>query len=341
MNDDLKYNNTPGAELEKLSRELEEQNKLEEALSAPTENLSETETFEVTESEEESPKEQKPVDNADDNYVSSDGEQSENDEITQPKGEPTINPESYQSTAAPRAIENNSFSYSPPNQEPPNTGTNRPPRTNTLRNRNAGAQNGYQYPPNTNPNNPHPRVNTVRNRNSYPQNNYNNGYRNPPNTGSNNQHPKTNTVRNRNTYPQNNYNAGYYNYYQNGYQYPQSPQASYPRGQAQAYAPPYYYSPGPKELEKLALSKDTSIAGATTITVLIVMYVVALIIEVIAVFCGVTQSVPDAANDPYIGFTPMGFYLYEGLSSLLSMFIPGLIIIKIFKKKINNLMPFK
>ncbi len=359
MNDDLKYNNTPGAELEKLSQELEEQNKLETAeleekseteISevVEPEEKHETEISEVTESEEKLAEEQKRIDNTADNSVSSDKEPEAVPEIVQPDSEPVLNKESYQSTAAPKAIENNSFSYSPPNQEPPNTGTNRPPRTNTLRNKNAGVQNGYPYPQNTNPNNPHQRVNTVRNRNSYPQNNYSsvsnrNGYRTPPNTGSNNQHPKTNTVRNKNTYPQNNYNTGYYNYYQNRYQYPQtpqSPQASYPRGQAQGYAP-YYYNPSPKELEKLALSKDTSIAGAATITVLIVMYIVAIIIEVIAVFCGVTHDVPDTSTDPYIGFTPMGFYLYEGLSSLLSMFIPGLIIIKISKKKITNLMPFK
>ena len=348
MNDDLKYNNTPGAELEKLSRELEEQNKLEAEEKSETEifnvpepeEKSETEISEVTETEEESAKEEKPIDNIADSSYSSDKEQETAAEIVQPDNENVLDTESYHSTAAPRAIENNSFSYSPPDQEPPNTGTNRPPRTNTLRNRNPGAQ---KYPPNTNPNNLHPRVNTVRNRNSYPQNNYNsgynpNGYRNPPNTSSNNQNPRTNTVRNRNAYPQNNYNSGYYNYYQNGYQYP--PQASYPRVQPQSYAP-YYYNPSPKELEKLSLSKDTSLAGATTITVLIVMYIVAIIIEVIAVFCGVTHDIPDASTDPYIGFTPMGFYLYEGLSSLLSMFIPGLIIIKISKRKITNLMPFK
>ena len=74
MNDDLKYNNTPGAELEKLSQELEEQNKLETAeleekseteISevVEPEEKHETEISEVTESEEKLAEEQKRIDN--------------------------------------------------------------------------------------------------------------------------------------------------------------------------------------------------------------------------------------------------------------------------------------
>lgn len=131
------------------------------------------------------------------------------------------------------------------------------------------------------------------------------------------------------------YQQGYYVPPQNNRYYP--PQG-YPAA-ANVY-PPYLYQPGPKELEKLSLAKDSSTAGKTTITILIVMTVVALIIEIIGVFCGVVQDTPST-DDPYVGFTPMGFYMYEGLTSLLSIFIPSLIIIKSSGRKMTELMPFK
>ena len=350
MNDDLKFNNIPSAELEKLSRELEEKNTPDEALSVNSDGESaQAAQAEAAAKAEEYPEEAENAapENKDPDEQAADGVQAEvKSDTSSPADETTANAKSYQSTAAPKPIENNTFSYSPPDRSgepyPPNTGSNRPPRTNTLRNRTAHQQNGYRYPPNTGTNRQYTGTNTVRNRNNYPQNNYNPSY--PQNSY---QYYRTNTVRNRNGSPQSDYGNAYS---QNGYQYPpnmsypqnrqQYPQTPYPQGQKFSAAS-QYYNLNPKELEKLALSKDTSIAGATTITIIIVMYIVAIIIEIVAVFCGVSKDVPDLGNDPYAGFTPMGFYMYEGLTSLLSMFIPALIIMKSSKKKINSLIPFK
>lgn len=356
MNDDLKFNNIPSAELEKLSRELEEKNSLDENVTehseTVTENFSDSESSDVSETQPVSDYESKAEDyksepsaaqSAADENVSVQNVQSVTDYSRQPVNRPASGEASSQSEKEPPASNVYSQSSSVQSKElyPQNTGTNRPPRTNTLRNRNAYPQNGYQYPPNTSRNNQYPRTNTLRNRNGYPQNNYNNNY-------SQNEYARTNTAINRNSYPPNNYSN---NYPQNGYHYPTNgnrplqnnniyAQTPYSPGHT-PQQPPYFYQPSPKELEKLALSKDASTAGKVTIAIYIVMFVVAIIIEIVAVLCGVSKDVPDLANDPYAGFTPMGFYMYEGLTSLLSIFLPTLLIIKASGKKINKLMPFR
>lgn len=148
-------------------------------------------------------------------------------------------------------------------------------------------------------------------------------------------------------YPQGGYQnqTGRYPNVTQGYPYPPAqnqygytPKPSY-AGTPNNYQP-YYYQPSPKELEKKALKKDASICGALTVTIFITMIVFAFIIEIVGFFCGIVERMPDV-SDPYVGFTPAGFYLYEGLLSLLSIFIPTLIIAKISKNKLSELIPFK
>ena len=310
MNDDLKFKNIPSAELEKLSREIEEKKIPDENLTQTSDSSSENIPFSENPDVPETQALETSTDiasNINNDYNSPDVQNdqssvSDDQQLTSETSSAEVNPQSDEVNN----VSSQSNAVQSVKQYPPNTNSNRPPRTNTLRNRNAYPpnnayyQNGYNYPTNAN-------TNTVRNRNAYPQNNY------PQNAYQ---------------YPRNVNNPVYPNYYA------QAPQN-------QAYAPPYYYQSSPKELEKLALSKDSSTAGKVTIAIYIVMFIVAIIIEFIAVFCGVSKDVPDLANDPYAGFTPMGFYMYEGLTSLLSIFIPTLIIIKASGKKINRLMPFK
>jgi len=230
------------------------------------------------------------------------------------------------------------------------------PRTNTLRNkfRNDAPPSGY---PNGRPNNGYPYHQNPDPRFYYQgTNSFNNGYPNayrPNNFYS--------------PYPQNGYygapytpkniNGDYYqpHYYSGGYTPAYPPYApprnlnnGFPNANANPYnqtfppAPqPFFNEPNQKELERLELSKDCSKVGSATIAIFIVMFVVAIIIEIIAVMCGVSHDLPDMANDPYAGFTPMGYYMYTGLTSLLSIFLPSLILMKNSGRKISDLVPFK
>ena len=102
----------------------------------------------------------------------------------------------------------------------------------------------------------------------------------------------------------------------------------------------YNYTPSPQEAEKAKLKKTFSFTGKTTLILLGGIYLAAILIEVFAVVCGVSQRIPDMKTDPYMGFTPMGFYLYEGLASLLGIFIPALLLIKSSKMSFNEVLPF-
>ncbi|MBQ2604906.1 MAG: CPBP family glutamic-type intramembrane protease [Acutalibacteraceae bacterium] len=126
--------------------------------------------------------------------------------------------------------------------------------------------------------------------------------------------------------------------------YNRYPQPAYAGAQVPAqypYSYMYNYEQSPQELEKLKIKKDFSFAGKTTLILLGCLYLAVIIIEVFAVVCGVSKQIPDMKTDPYAGFTPMGFYLYEGLSSLIGIFIPSLILLKSTKIPMNELLPFK
>lgn len=341
MNDDLKFNNIPSAELEQLANVPDNTGEAKSLSTSPAASVqNSTATQHQSQLNESNPP-----------LVKSEPQSPQNTSFN--GNPPRTNTLRNKYRNGYQQSNSNGEASAGANQAYQNTApTTSYPRTNTLRNKYKNGypqntdyntsypQNGCQYPPNTMPNNPYPRTNTLRNRSSgnyysgaYPQN----GYQPPYNSTPNNPYPRANSYYPSNAngygYPYRQGYGGYPPYGQpNGYAYPQ---------QYTPPAPPYYYQPDPKELERLQLSKDCSRAGVTTITIFIVMFVVAIIIEIIAVFCGVSRDLPDMVNDPYAGFTPMGFYMYEGLTSLLSIFIPCLIIIKGSGKKLYQVLPFK
>ena len=121
--------------------------------------------------------------------------------------------------------------------------------------------------------------------------------------------------------------------------YNRYPQPAYAGG-AVAAPYPYNYMQSPQEIEKAKIKKTFSFTGKTTLILLGGIYLAAIIIEIFAVVCGVSQRLPDMKTDPYVGFTPMGFYLYEGLASLLGLFIPSLLLLKSSKLSFNEILPF-
>ena len=102
----------------------------------------------------------------------------------------------------------------------------------------------------------------------------------------------------------------------------------------------YYYQPSPEEIEKNKIKKSFTFSGTTTLVLLGGMYLVAMIIMVVGFCSGIVRNTPST-DDPYVGFTPIGFYAYEGLASLLGIFIPALILAKASKVPMNELFPFK
>lgn len=129
----------------------------------------------------------------------------------------------------------------------------------------------------------------------------------------------------------------------NGYPAPNSNGLVY-SGAANAYPAFQPFFKPPKEIEKDNIKSAASKGGAMSIAVSITMTVVAAIIMIIAMFAGAYNLAP-ADGDPYMGFTPITFYTLEGLASLVSMFIPGVIIMNSARKsegmKINDFLPFK
>ena len=114
-------------------------------------------------------------------------------------------------------------------------------------------------------------------------------------------------------------------------------------GTANAF-PPFQFIKSAKEIEKDNIRAASNRGGALTISITVTMFFVALIIGIIAFFTG-TFSLDFDSSDPYMGFTPIGFYTYEALASLLSIFIPSLIIMNISKKseklRVDDFLPFK
>ena len=123
-------------------------------------------------------------------------------------------------------------------------------------------------------------------------------------------------------------------YYQRPPQYPMQPAYS---GVPNGYR---YYQPSPEEKEKDELHKSFSFSGKTTLILLGSLYLVSIIIMIIGFFSGIITDTPTL-GDPYSGLTPIGFYAYEGLASLLGLFIPSLILAKSTKISMNELFPFK
>ena len=124
-------------------------------------------------------------------------------------------------------------------------------------------------------------------------------------------------------------------YYQNG--------ASV-AGFANAY-PMYVYHKSPQETEREEIRTVSNVGGKLTIAIIITMVVVASVIAIIGFFTGIVLETPTLGEDPYMGFTPMGFYLYEGIISLVSIFIPSLIILCSVRKargmRFDDFLPFK
>lgn len=115
--------------------------------------------------------------------------------------------------------------------------------------------------------------------------------------------------------------------------------------QQPVYYPPkeyyqYYYQPTPEELERQAVRKASGYAGKTTLTILITMGALSIITLIIALVCGMVDLYPSE-TDPYMGFSQTGFYFYEGMLSLLSIFIPTWLLIKLSDYKTADLVTFK
>ena len=146
---------------------------------------------------------------------------------------------------------------------------------------------------------------------------------------------------------------------QQGYQYPPQyrqafsaypqPEAHVPYGAsvsgvANAY-PSYYFRQSPEDSEREKIRSASSAGGKLTIAIFITMLVVGIIIAVTSFFTGVVRETPKMGDDPYMGFTPMGFYIYEGLTSLVAVFIPSLIIMNSIRKSehmsYDDFLPFK
>ena len=102
----------------------------------------------------------------------------------------------------------------------------------------------------------------------------------------------------------------------------------------------YFYQPSPEEIERQNIKKDFMFSGTATLVLLGSLFLVGIIIMIISMISGVVQSTPSL-DDPYYGFTPIGFYAYEGLASLLGIFIPSIILAKASKVSMNELFPFK
>lgn len=124
--------------------------------------------------------------------------------------------------------------------------------------------------------------------------------------------------------------------FNNSYAQPPRYMPPYPQPAAPMYG---YYPYTPREAERNDIRKSASISGKITLAIEISMFVLTIIVMIIAVCCGVIKDA--AEGDPYMGFTPMGFYFFEGLISLASISIPTLILLKSTGSRIDSLVPFK
>ncbi len=98
-----------------------------------------------------------------------------------------------------------------------------------------------------------------------------------------------------------------------------------------------YYSPKYKERQQVL--RASSLTGRLTLFIFLGMFIIAMIIMIIGIGSG-AYDLSDVGG-AYYGFTASGFYIYEGLTSLLSIAIPALIIAKVSHKQLDTLVPFK
>lgn len=141
-------------------------------------------------------------------------------------------------------------------------------------------------------------------------------------------------------YPQRPFNLNSNSSFNNSY----APSGQYIQGNPfPAVQPPPYgyygYVPTPREIERNEIRKSASVAGKETLIIFLLMQGLAIIVVIIAMFTGV-MGMPTE-GDPYSGFTPMGFYIFEGMLSLVSIALPTFILIKSSKQSINKLVPFE
>ncbi len=113
-------------------------------------------------------------------------------------------------------------------------------------------------------------------------------------------------------------------------------------GSANGY--PVFYRRSPQDIAREDINKAANSGGALTIAIFVSMIVVAIIIVIVGFVAGIVVETPTMGDDPYMGFTQMGFYLYEGLTSLLSILIPTFIVMTAARKKhkltLEELVPF-
>ena len=106
----------------------------------------------------------------------------------------------------------------------------------------------------------------------------------------------------------------------------------------------YIYQRSPQELAQDDISKAAASSGALTLTIFFSMIFISIVVLIFGFFMGIIRDTPAIGNDPYIGFTQMGFYLYEGLISMISIAVPAMIIMikarKTHNLHINDLIPF-
>ncbi len=114
-------------------------------------------------------------------------------------------------------------------------------------------------------------------------------------------------------------------------------------GSANAY-PVFSFQKTPQETERDNIKEAAGKGGALSIAVTIAMVVVGIIVGITAFLTG-TFTMESDGSDPYMGFTPIGYYTFEGLASMISIFIPSLIILFSMKKKdklrYEDILPFE
>lgn len=131
--------------------------------------------------------------------------------------------------------------------------------------------------------------------------------------------------------------------------YGNSPYQSYaaapkymPGAQSNNRYPPYYpgytYVKSPREQERDSIRKSAATAGKETLIIFLLMQGLAIIIMIIGMFTGLV-NINDAENS-YSGFSQMGYYLFEGALSIVSIAIPTFIIIKASGQRLDYFLPF-
>lgn len=108
----------------------------------------------------------------------------------------------------------------------------------------------------------------------------------------------------------------------------------------QNIAPPMYgyYPYTPREIERESLRKSASKAGKATLAIFLLMQGLAIVLMMVVLFTGAMRETGE--GDPYMGFSPSGFYLFEGMLSLVSIAVPTLIMLKASGERIDTLVPF-